>query len=129
MTNSSQPKNSSEDLIINDTIDLSGITLIGSDNSYDYLSSGDTMITINSTGAACDTISIGSLDIGTITINGSGTDFIFNENRIEWSDSFPDWDRVQDMCLKYPGLKVAFDNFKIFYEMIKDDYDTPKDQK
>jgi hypothetical protein len=43
----------------------------------------------------------------------------------EWQHRFPDWSRVQDMCSKYPGLKIAFDNFKTFYEMCKDDYDNP----
>jgi len=43
----------------------------------------------------------------------------------EWQHRFPDWSRVQDMCIKYPGLKIAFDNFKTFYEMCKDDYDNP----
>jgi hypothetical protein len=47
----------------------------------------------------------------------------------EWQHRFPDWSRVQDMCSKYPGLKIAFDNFKTFYEMCKDDYDNPTPKK
>ena len=47
----------------------------------------------------------------------------------EWKNSFPDWSRVQDMCEYYPGLKIAFENFKVFYEMVKDDYDNPTPKK
>ncbi len=33
------------------------------------------------------------------------------------------------MCEKYPGLKIAFENFRMFYEMVKDDYDNPTPKK
>ncbi len=143
MSNSSLPKNSLEnltfdskqieDLLKECTIDLSGtgasstdyiITTAGStyNSTYDYGT-----ITINptpstytiSTMAATDNITLTSLD---------SSNFIFNIPE-EWKDSFPNWDRVQDMCNKYPGLRIAFDNFKVFYEMVKDDYDNPTPKK
>ena len=40
-----------------------------------------------------------------------------------------DWDKVEDMCKEYPGLKIAFENFKVFYEMVKDDYNNPTPKK
>jgi len=76
-----------------------------------------------------DSISVGTA--GTYTINSDTITFpdsIINWGT-EWENSFPDWDRVKDMCEKYPGLKNAFENFKVFYEMIKDDYDNPKTEK
>jgi hypothetical protein len=132
MSNSSQPKNSYDTLItkgIDDylkecTIDLGGTGVSASDVTittsmdYQYNYTGQT-ITLNS--------SIGNID--TITLNGidaSNYTFTFPQ---EWQDSFPEWSRVQDMCDKYPGLKVAFDNFKVFYEMVKDDYDNPTPKK
>jgi hypothetical protein len=136
MSNSSQPKNSLDTLILNGktideyikdiTIDLGGTGVSASDitvNSaynyqYDYNISPITMI-----GAAGSTVD-------TITITGSdgSSNFTWALPQ-EWQDSFPEWHRVQDMCDQYPGLKVAFDNFKVFYEMIKDDYDNPTPKK
>lgn len=72
------------------------------------------------------TYSTGSYSGGTITLDNIQSSFEFPE---EWRNSFPDWSRVQDMCEKYPGLKIAFDNFKTFYQLVKDDYDNPKDKE
>jgi hypothetical protein len=47
----------------------------------------------------------------------------------EWNGTFPEWNRVQNMCEQYPGLKIAFEKFKTVYKLVKDDYDTPKDKK
>lgn len=70
-----------------------------------------------------------SISTDTITLNGiNASQFAFNFPR-EWVDSFPDFNRVDAMCKKYPGLKIAFDNFKVFYEMVKDDYDNPTPKK
>ena len=140
MSNSSQPKDSSETLILNGktndeyirdcTIDLSGTGISANDivinttsayNSSMYYDYNISPITI--TGAAGSTVD-------TITITGSdGTSNFTWALPQEWQDSFPEWHRVQDMCDKYPGLKVAFDNFKVFYEMVKDDYDNPTPKK
>jgi hypothetical protein len=71
----------------------------------------------------------GSTTIDTITINGiDSNNYTFNLPQ-EWQEGFPEWHRVQDMCDKYPGLKVAFNNFKVFYEMVKNDYDNPTPKK
>jgi hypothetical protein len=132
MSNSSQPKNSYDTLItkgIDDylkdcTIDLGGTGVRGSDititNSIDYQ--------YNYTGQTI-TLSPSITSIDTITINDmAASNYTFNLPQ-EWVDTFPVWNRVQDMCEQYPGLKVAFDNFKVFYEMVKDDYDNPTPKK
>jgi len=67
--------------------------------------------------------------IYTLTNIQSQTSFWTGLNELDWQQRFPDWARVQDMCNKYPGLKIAFDNFKTFYEMVKDDYDNPTPKK
>jgi phosphoenolpyruvate carboxylase len=60
----------------------------------------------------------------------SPVDYNFNwGDAEEFVDSFPSWQRVQDMCKKYPGLEVALQNFRTMYTLIKDDYDSPKDEK
>ena len=122
MSNSSQPKNSSntylDDIFITgDTIDLSSITM---NSTNDYISSGDT-ITITSGGASTYTIN-------TDTISTDG--YVFNWGASEeWVDSFPDWARVKSMCEQYPGLEIALRNFQTIYTLVKDDYDNPKDKK
>ena len=129
MSSSSQPSKSLEDylkeIVVSDTIDLSGITIDSGNTMSDSMyTTFDNDVTITlSGGAAQSTYTIGSTD--TITIESFNNIF----GSTEWEDAFPDWHRVQDMCEKYPGLKIAFDNFKVFYEMVKDDYDNPKDKK
>ena len=47
----------------------------------------------------------------------------------DWVDKFPDFDKIQKMCEEYPGLKIAFEKFKTTYKLVRDHYDTPKDQR
>lgn len=80
-------------------------------------------------------------DIGTITLTGGTTtnNYTINDTIVfdnfnwgdaqEFVDAFPDWQRVQDMCKKYPGLEIALRNFQTIYTLVKDDYDNPKDEK
>jgi hypothetical protein len=74
-------------------------------------------------------------NIGTITIPPSDTFITSLDNDFsiffpdEWVNGFPEWDRIQDMCEKYPGLKIAFEKFKTTYKLVKDDYDAEKDKK
>ncbi len=146
MSDSSQPKNSTTDFNnltqykdLNDfiiSVDASDINLSYNNTmagEYNYASD-----TITLTGAAgttslnypTGTYTIPALttsqisQLQTIQIDQYAGDWGTSWNQ-EWQHRFPDWGRVQDMCSKYPGLKIAFDNFKTFYEMCKDDYDNP----
>ena len=113
MNNSSaQPSYSITSIDTSDTItiDLSSFTLT---NSSGY---GST-ITLGGTGATGSTIS------SPLSFNNIW------ETTQEWSDSFPEWRRVQDMCNTYPGLKIAFEKFKTTYHLVKDDYDNPTTNK
>lgn len=142
MSNSSQPASSFdtltvksiEDIIKDCTIDLGAtgassedITVTFNSSQYsDPLSTITLTPTYASIGVSGGTYTLGS---GTITIDSIDTSsFVFNLPK-EWVDTFPEWARVQDMCEQYPGLKIAFDNFKVFYEMVKDDYDNPTPKK
>lgn len=142
MSNSSQPASSFdtltvksiEDIIKDCTIDLGAtgtssgdITVTFDSSNYsDPLSTITLTPTYASIGVSGGTYTLGS---GTVTIDSIDTSsFVFNLPK-EWVDRFPEWARVQDMCEKYPGLKIAFDNFKVFYEMVKDDYDNPTPKK
>ena len=62
------------------------------------------------------------------TITISGGDFNWGSPE-EWVDSFPEWQRVEDMCQKYPALEIALRNFKTIYNLVKDDYDNPTPKK
>jgi hypothetical protein len=150
VSDSSQPKNSTTNLPnLTDYKDLTDF-IISVDASDINLSYNNTMAgeynyasdTITLTGAA-GTTSL-NYPTGTYTIPALTTSQISQLQTIqidqyagdwgnylnqEWQHRFPDWSRVQDMCSKYPGLKIAFDNFKTFYEMCKDDYDNPTPKK
>lgn len=139
MSDSSQPKNlyqgfdaqTIDSLLKECVIDLSGtgsnmndVTITNSYNSYNY---SNISISSGAVGAGAYTVSIPSSS-DTITLTGIDSYSAFNIP-VEWIDTFPQWSRVQDMCEKYPGLKIAFENFKVIYEMVKDDYDNPVPKK
>lgn len=107
---------------------LSNITL--SDYSYDtsFLNSSANTITITSS-AAMPTLTVGSGVSTTSFSNISPIDISQIILNREWESSFPDWHRIQRMCEKYPGLKIAFEKFKTTYHLVKDDYDNPNTKK
>ena len=145
MSNFSQPTISSIDLpstksiddILKDCMTIASsassdtITITPGDMSYNCTTAGTlsgNTITFSGAGAQ-PTYYTGSSGISTITLNGiDASSYSFNLPQ-EWVGCFPDWDRVEDMCKEYPGLKIAFENFKVFYEMVKDDYDSPTPKK
>jgi hypothetical protein len=71
----------------------------------------------------------GYSNIGTVSISNTDTEYTINWGNEEWVNSFPEWDRIEEMCKEYPGLKIAFEKFKTTYKLVKDDYDTPKDKR
>ena len=88
-------------------------------------------------GSSMDTITITSGGAaGTYTI-ASGASVISQDISTaytwkmpeEFIDAFPDYDRVQQMCDTYPGLKLAYEKFVTTYKLVKDHYDTPEDQR
>jgi len=151
MSDSSQPKDSWETLVINGrslddilkdcTIDLGAtgasmndVTITPGGCSYSYASAAPVVtfspsITSIGAGGGASTYTINTLSTtDNITITGIDNYSAFNIPK-EWVDCLPPLSRIQDMCEKYPGLKIAFDNFKVFYEMVKDDYDNPVPKK
>jgi hypothetical protein len=130
MTNSSAPLDysttSSSDVgfiaqeittILPDTITLTG------SNYYNMSSSG--VVSIGGSGSS-GTYTIGS---GTVSLNDVNTSTFTWKAPEEFVDAFPDYDRVQKMCNQYPGLKIAYEKFVTTYNIVKDDYDHPKDKK
>jgi hypothetical protein len=147
VTNSFQPKHCIQDLyeykddIINvctSNIDLNFDNTMNS-NNYIHSYTTDGNITINNSYSGIDSHKLYTIQplttsqisqLQTININSSTLEnrWTINWNQ-DWEHNFPDWHRVNDMCSKYPGLKNAFDNFKTFYNLCKDDYDNPTPKK
>lgn len=119
MTTSSQPANSSDNSIETITIGATG-------SSYQY----DFSNIMSTASIVYNSASIpGANGIYTISSADIGTDYTINWPNEEWVDSFPSWGRVNQMCEKYPSLEIALRNFKTIYNLVKDDYDNPKDEK
>jgi hypothetical protein len=131
MSNSSQQKNSLDDLLTDSLISVSGtgtdtFTITGpSDYSYTYDSAGMSTITLS---PSISTYSIGAASPTISTVSIDSSQFSWNIP-VEWVGTFPDWDRVEDMCKKYPALEIALRNFKTVYQLVKDDYDNPTPKK
>jgi hypothetical protein len=105
--------------ILPDTITLTGSTY------YNNMSSSG-IVSIGAVGSS------GTYTIGTgatVSINDVNTSPFTWKLPEEFVDAFPDYDRVQKMCSQYPGLKIAYEKFVTTYNLVKDDYDHPKDKK
>lgn len=136
MSSSSQPQTSLDDLLKDLTIDLSdvGTSTASAVNitEYSYTYDANTMSTITlSPSVYSVTGAVGAGSYSTNTINTVSIDsnaFTWNLPE-EWVGCFPDWDRVKDMCEKYPAMEIALRNFQTVYQLVKDDYDNPTPKK
>jgi hypothetical protein len=121
MTTSSQPAHS-----FNDFFDIDNtISITSGPTSGDVYIDPNNMNSYNISTGAVGTYTITSSD--TIAFNSEEYKFNWGDAE-EFVDAFPDWQRVQDMCKKYPGLEIALRNFQTVYTLVKDDYDNPKDE-
>ena len=111
------------------TIDLSSLTSSSVDTitlSGSYTSgTGYSGLTIGSGGSY--TFSSGAGGLTGITAQDIST-FNWNLNE-EFVNCLPDLNRIKQMCEEYPGLKIAYEKFVTTYKLVKDDYDTPEDQR
>ena len=99
------------------------ITLTSSPTSYTM---SDTITITGGTGYTIGAIGAGA---GTVTFNNISAAEYNWKSPEEFVDAFPDFNRIEKMCKEYPGLAIAFDKFKTTYNLVKDDYDNPKDKK
>ena len=106
-------------------------TITLTSNAYDTMVGSGT-ITIdmsNTTGySITGSGSAGTSMGGTYTI-GNLNASTFSWKNEEFVDCMPDINRIENMCKEYPGLAIAFEKFKTTYNIVKDDYDNPKDKK
>jgi len=96
-----------------------------SSNTITITTGSNMMYTNGMTISSNGNVGIGS---GNFTINSAGAN-VFNWKNEEFVDCMPDYNRIEKMCKEYPGLAVAFEKFKTTYKLVKDDYDTPEDQR
>jgi hypothetical protein len=137
MNTSSAQNNSSITFVDNlDTITLntgtSSYDTITIDPNYNYqYSTGATVGGITSiSGAGGSAYTIGSLSTSQVnTISSINISDFKIDLPEEWVNCFPDFSRIEKMCEEYPGLKIAYNQFKTVYALVRDDYDTPKDQR
>jgi hypothetical protein len=130
MSNSSQQAISLDDFLKDLTIDLSDTTTVtgSSVSDYSYTYDSNSISTITLSPSSSTSFNIGSISpvISTVSIDSSQFSWNLPE---EWVGAFPEWDRVEDMCKKYPALEIALRNFKTVYQLVKDDYDNPTPKK
>ena len=116
------------------SISLADYTPTGSYSNVTYsgiasLTTADIVVLGGSGGSGSSyTIAGGSGGSGSYVYGSSSTSYTWTQPE-EWVDNFPDFRRIQKMCEKYPGLKVAYDKFVTTYKMVKDDYDNPPNKK
>ena len=56
-------------------------------------------------------------DTGTINLDAS----VF-PIPVEWEHQFPAFHKVEEMCKEYPALEKAYENFKMIYKMVEQDW-------
>ena len=100
------------------------ITLTGTNSFY---GSGSTITFTNTASSWCISPTTSTNWCTTSGISSFANVNIFMPQ--EFIDCFPEWAKVEKMCEEYPGLKIAFEKFKTTYNLVKDDYDIPKDQR
>jgi len=82
---------------------------------------------------AVDTLTIGNSTATTYTISDTnatgygwadsdGSIVINTHAPVDFTDCLPDFSKIQAMCAEYPGLDKAFDNFKMTYKMVHQDW-------
>lgn len=110
-------------------------TITLTSNAYDTMIGSGTITIGNATGYTVGTGvsytgsgSAGTAMGGTYTI-GNLNASTFSWKNEEFVDCMPDINRIENMCKEYPGLAIAFEKFKTTYNIVKDDYDNPKDKK
>ena len=137
MSNSSAPlvystTSSNTGFIAQDVSTILSDTITLTDNTY---TSNTSTITISNGGTGFAFGGGGAGNYSNYTIaSGAGIGTISTSNFTwknpeEFVDAFPDYDRIEKMCKEYPGLAIAFEKFKTVYNLVKDHYDTPEDQR
>ena len=60
--------------------------------------------------------------IGTITLDDTNWADGITWEQIEFEDKMPTVAKIEDMCNDYPALEKAYENFKMIYKMVHQDW-------
>jgi len=134
LTTSSDTVTMTTGFIAQDIASLGNITVSNSTgSSYYYTGAGiggsSSTISISPSMTITSSGGIGIGTINSISISGAGSSTFNWKAPEEFVDTLPDFNRIQKMCEQYPGFKIAFEKFKTTYYLVKNDYDTPEDQR
>ena len=70
-----------------------------------------------------DVSSIGTINIGNLSLSDTITFPDFNNiNITEFEGMMPPIEKVKEMCEEYPALEKAYENFKLIYKLVHDDW-------
>ena len=89
--------------------------------------------TFNVTDYTADTINISSIidstisTTATITLDDTHWADDIKWEPIEFEDQMPTVAKVEDMCNDYPALEKAYENFKMIYKMVHQDWKGKQD--
>lgn len=95
-----------------DTVNISNIQY--DDTIHNYSPDSTFVVDVNdNTFTLSDTISLDG------TIDGL-TNITFN--KVEFEDHMPSPEKLKKMCVHYPALEKAYENFKTIYKMVDQDF-------
>lgn len=94
---------------------------------YQTMTNDYSNITTISSGSSNGTVWASTDSTPTVTCTISDTDLVggltFNTHApVDFTDCLPDFSKVQNMCDEYPSLNKAFENFKVTYTMVHQDW-------
>ena len=99
------------------------ITITAIDNSDYTFDIND--LTVNT----IDISSITSSTIDTITLDDTHWSDGITWDPVEFEDQMPSVAKVEDMCNDYPALEKAYENFKMIYKMVHQDWKGKQDDE
>lgn len=114
--------NDLEDITISSSISSNAYYAVPTDYDHSYIDTstmGTGNLTIGS--LTTSTIPTYSTSTGTITLS----DYTINLDDIDFTEFegiMPNIDKVKEMCNEYPALEKAYENFKLIYKLVHDDW-------
>ena len=99
--------------------------------TIDYTTTNTNSSYINSSNLDSITTTISGISTNTVDLSDYTTSLddqiTFDYDNIKivptlWTETLPDVDTVNAMCVEYPGLAKAYENFQTVYKLVEQDY-------
>ena len=98
---------------------------ISSDNEYTFDIADLTVNTIDISSITSSTVST----VSTITLDDTHWADEITWEKTEFEDKMPSVAKVEDMCNDYPALEKSYENFKMIYKMVHQDWKGKQDDE